>query len=172
MMKFLMAFLCVMVLCGCRLKATLDKKPAKDKDKQEVAAPEPAPEPPPKVDARPNDGKGIIGKMTQDVLDFQKAKAENPNLIEVNPKAKGDYLSFMASAYINVRAQLSMMQMQKELQLFKATKERNPSYDEIMKIIKQYQVEFTMLPRYQKYAYDAKEGRFTILEDPALRPTE
>lgn len=169
-MRFVVTLLALLALAGCNFKSGMDKSSSKAKEKKDEPA-EVAQQPPvnPEPVAAPADKKGIIGKFTYEVVDYEKAMAENPNLIEIEPKAKGgDYLSFMASAYINVRAQVSMIPMQQELQRIKIVEDRNPTYDEIKKIMKDYQVQFTMLPRYQKYAYDAKKGRFTILEDPAL----
>jgi hypothetical protein len=108
--------------------------------------------------------------MTDQVLDYREAIAENPNLIEIDPKASGsDYVTFLASAYQNVRAQVSMFGMQEQLNVIKVVEERNPTTEEIRKIMKDNGIKFAMLPRYRKYAYDAKEGRFTILEDPDMK---
>lgn len=167
-MKFWVLLLCLFVLCGCNVKAAMDRQTAKEKaEKEEEAAK--APPPPPKANPGP-DGKGIIGKSTDEVIDYRKAIAENPKLIEVDPKAKGnDYVSFLASAYVNVRSQVSMLGMEEQLKVIKVVEERNPSLAEIRKIMKDNGVKFTALPRYRKYAYDEKEGRFTILEDPDMK---
>ncbi|MEX2287537.1 MAG: hypothetical protein WD648_10645 [Planctomycetaceae bacterium] len=169
-MKHLVLALSVL-LGGCNVKAAIDKQAAKsDEDKAQAAPAAPVARPKP---AEPVRNKGIIGKMTDEVVDYEKAIAENPNLIEVELKASGnDYISFMASAYINVRSRASMFGMEAALKQFKIVEERNPTYAEMMKMIKENHVEFTMLPRYRVYAYDAKRGVFAVLEDPALHKTE
>ena len=172
-MRWLILLLLVPLACGCHVKSGIDKgaesKAKNDANDEVEIAPPPQVEPKP-APAENGDDKGIIGKMTDEVLDYEQAVAENPNLREVELKAQGDYLSFMASAYVNVRAKVSMLQMEHELNIIKQLEERNPTYDEMMKIMKQYQIQFTMLPRYRKYAYHAKDGRFAILEDPAKKP--
>lgn len=167
-MRFLLLLLCVSVMCGCGIKSGLDKKSEKTStDKKEVAKPEVQQKP---AEPQKGDGKGIIGKSTSEVLDYRKAKAENPNFIDVDPTPGGDYLTFVTSSYIDLRSKASMLGMQQQLQLIKQGEGRNPTYAEIMKIMKENGIQFTMLRRYQKYSYDEKDGKFIILEDPTLRP--
>jgi hypothetical protein len=154
------------LLCGCNVKAAIDKQAAKQAEEK---AAQPAPVAPvrPKPADPPRD-KGIIGQTTDDVVDYQKAMAENPNLVEVELKAGGsDYLSFLMSAHINVGAKMSMLGMEHQLNIIKNVEGRNPTYSEIMKIMKDNHIKFKMPPSYRKYAYDAKRGVFVVLEDPA-----
>jgi hypothetical protein len=170
-MKYIAMLLCVLMLCGCRLKSTLDKGPSKQAAKEEAAPPRP--EPPPKAEPVANDGKGIIGKMTDEIVDYEKAMKENPKLEEVEPRMKqGDLLSMYVSAYIDVGAQVGVMNMKHALDLYHAEHEKNPSYDEFMKMVRENQIRFRKLRYYQMYAYDAKRGKMTVLEDPDKRNSE
>jgi hypothetical protein len=167
-MKYLVIATSLLVLAGCNMKAALEKQSAKA---EQVRAQKPVPAPPPKK-VEPERKKGIIGKMTDDIEDYKVAMAENPKLVEVELKSGGDdYITFMASAYINVRARASMLGMEAALKQFKYVEERNPTYAEMMKMIKENHIEFAQLPAYRRYTYDAKRGVFIILEDPELKAT-
>lgn len=136
----------------------------------QAAPPQGAPQQP--VPPRPAnaDGKGIIGKMTDEVIDYNTAIAANPNLVIIDNKTKGDDpLSFAASAYINARSQASMLGFQAWLKQHKIVEERNPTYAEFVQAMKDNNVKFTMRPEWQKYAYDAKEGALFVVEDAALK---
>lgn len=132
-----------------------------------VAAQQPAPAAPA---APANDGKGIIGKMTGEVLDVQKALAENPNLKIIENKTQGDDpLSFAASAYIHARSEASMLGFKAWLKQHKIVEERNPTYAEFMQAMKENNVHFTARPLWEHYGYDEKLGALVILEDSALK---
>jgi hypothetical protein len=164
-MKYFAIAACMLILGGCNVKAAIDKQAAKNDEEKAQPAPVAPVRPKP---ADPPRDKGIIGKTTDEVVDYQKAMAENPNLIEVELKAGGsDYLSILTSAHINVGARVSMLGMEHQLNIIKGVEGRNPTYAEIMKIMKENHVKFKMLPRYRTYSYDAKRGIFVVLEDPA-----
>ncbi len=119
-----------------------------------------------------DDGKGIIGKMTNEVLDMPKALKENPDWeVMEDPFAVNvsDPLSAYASAYIAKRSQVSLFGFQGALRLYYAQHERHPTYDEFMKMMIDNRIKFAMRPHYQKYAYDAKDGKIVILEDTTKR---
>jgi len=133
-------------------------KPAGEAKQEAAAAPaEPA------AEKRPN----LLKRKTQEVVDMQKAMAENPKLIEVENKVNAsDPLTASLQGYIAISSRANVLNFQHQVNIMKAAEDRNPTYQEIMDLIKQSNMEFNALPDYQTYAYDEKEGRFTILEDP------
>ncbi len=143
----------VLIVPGC-----IEKEVKKKEPKQEQAKAEPAPA------KRPN----LIKRKTSEVLDKHKAMAENPNLIEVENKITGkDPLTVSLEAYISASSRINVLNFQHQVDLMRAMNDnRPPSYEEIIKLIKQTKMEFNALPDYQKFAYDEKEGKFLILEDP------
>ncbi len=166
-MRYLTALCCLLLLAGCGIRAEMAKQAEKIKqdrqakkaaDEKEAAA------------KPPDDGKGIIGKMTNEVVDMKKALAENPDLVEVDQRITGtDPITVYGQAYINTRSKASQLGMIHAINLFKAEHERHPTYDEFMKIMREHHVEFTMLPYYQMYAYDDTDGRIVVLQDPEKR---
>lgn len=119
-----------------------------------------------------NDGKGIIGKTTDQVVDYRVAMTQNPNLVIVENKAAGDDpITFAASAYVSARSQASMFGLQSAIKMHKVVEERPPTYAEFQKMMKENRIEFTAQYAWRMYAYDGQEGRLLVLEDPALKPT-
>ena len=125
-------------------------------------------EPVVKVEAkkRPN----LLKRKTQEVVHMQKAMEENPKLIEVENKVSGnDPLTTTLTGYIAASSKINVMNMQHQIDLMRAAEDRNPTYDEIMELIKQHNMQFNALPDYQMYAYNEEQGIFTILEDPQAK---
>lgn len=115
--------------------------------------------------AQPN--RGIIGKTTAQIVDAQRAK-QNPRIVEVENKISGsDPWTVAGSAYVSATSRVSTLGMQQALRQHQALNGQPPSYDEFMQMVKQNRVEFSMLPPYQMYGYDAKSGGIVILEDKA-----
>jgi hypothetical protein len=173
-MRILIAVFCTLPLLGCSgFSDAMDAQQETSDNEKEAAQNEKARHD--RIVKRKEEvnvgEKGIIGKMTDEVVDMHKAMAENPELIIVENKAKGDDpLSFYASAYIAVRSQASQLGMQQQLQHIKILEERNPTYDEFVGIMKSNRIQFSKLPYYRMYGYDEKEGKIVVLEDPALKP--
>ena len=121
----------------------------------------------PKASEKKQPNKGIIGKTTAKVVDAEKAK-QNPKVVEVENKVSGsDPLSVAGSAYVSITSRASTLGFQQALKQHKALNGKNPTYEEFMQMAKQNRVEFTELPPYQMYGYDAKQGSIVILEDKA-----
>lgn len=111
----------------------------------------------------------LVKRKTSEVLDMKKAMAENPNLIEVKNVIKGkDPISTSLSGYIHLASKINVDTFNYQVRILKATEDRNPTYDEIVQFIKECKVKFNALPDNQKYAYDEREAKFTILEDPTI----
>ncbi len=142
---------------GCQQEpAPIVQQPAPD----EAA---PADPPPPPEQPRPV----LTKRWTQEVVDMHKAMMENPKLVEVENKVTGsDPLTTSLEAYIAISSRANVLNFQHQLNILKAVEDRNLTYEEVMDLIKQTKMEFNALPDYQTYAYDDKQGRFTILEDP------
>lgn len=133
------------------------------------------PVPPPAAQQPPaqppaNDGKGIIGKMTNTVVEVKPAMAANPNLKIVENKSQGDDpISFAASAYVSLRSKASILGFTAFLKQERIVNERNLTYPEFIAAMKMHNVEFTALYEWQTYGYDPQEGILVILEDPVLK---
>lgn len=135
---------------------------------------QPVPQAQPMPQAAPaNDGKGIIGKTTNQVVDMRAAMAQNPNLKIVENKAAGDDpITFAASAYVSARSRASMFGFEAALKQHKVVEGRPPTYTEFQTMMKENRVEFTAQYAWRMYAYDEVEGRLVVLEDPALKPAQ
>ncbi|MDA0835731.1 MAG: hypothetical protein O3A29_20855 [Planctomycetota bacterium] len=121
------------------------------------------PAPPPAAPA--NDGKGIIGKTTNEVVNA-KVALQHPNIVVVENKSQGgDPISFAASAYVSARSQASTFGMLQAIKTHQALNDKYPTYEEFMKIMQENRVEFTMLYPYQRYGYDEETGSILILQD-------
>ncbi len=152
-------FVPVCLLLGLLILPGCNKKDVKKKEaKQEQAEAKPAPV------KRPN----LLKRKTSEVLDKHKAMAENPKLIEVENKITGkDPLTVSLEGYISASSRINVLNFQHQVDLMRAMNDnRPPTYKEIVELIKQTKMEFNALPDYQKFAYDEKEGKFLILEDP------
>ncbi|MDB5388395.1 MAG: hypothetical protein JWM11_4041 [Planctomycetaceae bacterium] len=118
-----------------------------------------------------NDGKGIIGKSTNQVSEMRPLMAQNPNLKIIDNKAAGDDpLTFACSAYISLRSRASTLGFEAALKQHRIVEMRNLTYQEFINMMKENHVEFTTLYAWQVYAYDPQDGRLVILEDATLKP--
>ena len=99
------------------------------------------------------------------VVDMSVA-AKQPNLRVVENKIKGnDPLSVAASAYVTQRGRVAMLNLQNSMKLFKATNGKPPTFKEFQEMLKQHNVELSVLPPNRLYGYDPKTGGIVILED-------
>jgi len=149
-------------LMGCAEKTIQQPEPAADaKPAANGAAGAPA-EPDQK------DPESIFGAKTNEVVDMKNAMAENPDLVVVENKINaGDPISQSLQAYVSLRSRASTLGMEHAIKTHKALHDRNPTYGEFMKIMKDNRIEFTKLYVYQKYGYDAETGAIVVLEDKA-----
>jgi|GEM_PF-4048238 len=118
------------------------------------------------------DDKGIIGKTTNEIVDLQKALKENPKLIMItkNRIAGSDPLTQSMSAYLSLASRVRMLAFKHDLDIARNFGDGSPlSYDDVVKRMKKYDIELTMLYAWQKYAYDSKKGDIVILEDAELK---
>ncbi|TWT64479.1 hypothetical protein Pan54_52430 [Rubinisphaera italica] len=144
----LLLVMAIVLVPGCKPNSTVTEN-------EPAAAPEP--------EKRPN----LLKRKTQEVVDKNKVMAENPALIEVENKVTGnDPLSTALTGYIAASSRVNVLNFQRQIDLMKATEDRNPTYQEIVDVIKQNNMEFNALPDYQMFAYDETTGGFGILEDP------
>ncbi len=112
-----------------------------------------------------NDGKGIIGKTTNEVVNAKEA-LKFPNIVIIENKSQGgDPITFAASAYVSIRSQASTLGMVQAIKTHQALNDKWPTYEEFMKIMQENRVEFTMLYPYQRYGYDEETGSIVILQD-------
>jgi hypothetical protein len=99
------------------------------------------------------------------VVDISVA-AKQPNLRVVENKIKGnDPLSVAASAYVTQRGRVAMLNLQNSMKMFKAMNGKPPTFKEFQEMLKQHNVELSVLPPNRLYGYDPKTGGIVILED-------
>ena len=99
------------------------------------------------------------------VVDMSVA-AKQPNLRVVENKIKGnDPLSVAASAYVTQRGRVAMLNLQNSMKMFKAMNGKPPTFKEFQKMLKEHNVELSVLPPNRLYGYDPKTGGIVILEE-------
>ena len=99
------------------------------------------------------------------VVDMSVA-AKQTNLRVVENKIKGnDPLSVAASAYVTQRGRVAMLNLQNSMKMFKAMNGKPPTFKEFQEMLKQHNVELSVLPPNRLYGYDPKTGGIVILED-------
>ena len=99
------------------------------------------------------------------VVDMSVA-AKQPNLKVVENKITGnDPLSVAASAYVTQRGRVAMLSLQNSMKMFKAMNGKPPTFKEFQEMMKQHNVELSVLPPKRLYGYDPKTGGIVILED-------
>lgn len=114
-------------------------------------------------------GSSVINQSTKDVVDA-KVALQNPNIKIVDNKITGsDPLTVTMTAYVSVRSKASMLGFEAALKQFKILEERNPTYDEFIKMMRESKVEFTALYPGQMYGYDSDKGGILILEDSSKK---
>ncbi|WP_144996530.1 hypothetical protein [Polystyrenella longa] len=114
------------------------------------------------------DNRGIIGKRTQEVGDYDQLIKDNPNLVRVSEKVNTDnYIKTLSSTMLVKGSEASRFGMLQVIRTFEAEHERFPNYEEFIGIMKESGSSFTVLPAGQFYAYSAEAGEIMILEEPA-----
>lgn len=117
-----------------------------------------------------NEKQGILGKTTAEIVDAKKAMAENPDLkVMETSNLGGDPLTQSANAAVYIPSRILMLNMQNTLKQFRALNDRWPNYAEFMEIVKQNNIQFNMLKRWQMYGYDAEKGEMMILQDEGMK---
>ncbi len=77
-----------------------------------------------------------------------------------------DPLTQYANAYVYLRSEAQMLNMQHQMDLMKAMNDdKYPNYEEFMKFVNQYNFQFSMLKPWQKYGYNQDTGSMVILQD-------
>ena len=109
-------------------------------------------------------GPGVVAAPAK-VVDMSVA-TKQPNLKVVENKISGnDPLSVAASAYVTQRGRVAMMSLQNSMKMFKAMNGKPPTFKEFQEMLKQHNVELSVLPPNRLYGYDPKTGGIVILED-------
>ena len=113
-----------------------------------------------------NSGKGIFGKKTQDIGEFDNNKA---NQVVSDQKIHAtDPITGPLSAYGPMIESISKTQITSALELFRATEDRYPKdHAEFMeKIIKANNIQLPVLPYKGKYQYDVEKHELVIVRSP------
>ena len=134
--------------------------------------PVPASDSPARFTERRVAGKeGIVGVVTDRVVDYKVAIRQKPQLREVqNRTSGGDPLSVLAGAYVSASSRISMLNFKNNLRIAaSANGGRYPTYKQYIDVKKKLRVELAKLPSYQVYAYKEDKGELVILEDPDLK---
>ena len=101
------------------------------------------------------------------LVDKNKALAENPKLVEVeNTINASDPFTAAAQSYFTIGSRAHVLAFKHNVDIYKATNDRNPTFTEFEQMIKQANVELKGLKPWQAYAYDDQSGAISILEDP------
>ncbi|MBI3865064.1 MAG: hypothetical protein HY290_24585 [Planctomycetia bacterium] len=121
----------------------------------------------PKVDPKPaadNSGKGIIGKTTQDIGEFDAGKA---NQVVSDQKINAsDPVTAPLSAYGPMVESIAKTRIVSEIGAFNAIEGRYPTYEEFMeKIIKANNIQLPVLPYKGRYMYDVEKHELVIVRD-------
>lgn len=150
-MRYFMIVTALVVCAGCN-KTPPPKKPAPKPLGEAVEV---------KVDQ-----KGVIGKVTGELVDIQ-AVIDDPNIRRLGDRKIpiADPITQSASAYFIMSAQVSSFGLQKAIQLYQAEHARFPTYEELKKMMKENGVQMAKLRPYEMYGYDQKTGEIEILED-------
>lgn len=157
---------CITLCCLSFLSACNSEIPSTSSP--DATVDQPAPQAAPA--AQPKDDSGILGKVTAEIVDAKQALAENPNLVVLETSNLGsDPLTQGANAVVYVPSRILMLNMQNTLKQFRALNDRWPNYAEFMDIVKQNNIQFNMLKRWQMYGYDSDKGEMMILQDEAAK---
>lgn len=119
----------------------------------------------------PHQSEGIVGKTTAKVVDYNKAIAENPNLVVVKNEIRGnDPITMYGSAYISLSSRASVANFQHQINIMRELNDGNwPTYEEYQAEARRHNIRFSELPAYQMYGYDDQTGQVMILEDRAVK---
>ena|SRR5258708_1391015 len=122
----------------------------------------------PTVDPTPsagNSGKGIFGKTTQDVGEFDANKANQ--VVSGQKINASDPVTAPLSAYGPMVESLAKSQITSALGIFNATEGRYPSSHEefIERIIKENNIKLPVLPYKGRYMYDVEKHELVIVRD-------
>ncbi len=111
-------------------------------------------------------GKGIIGKKTQDIGQFDPNK---PNQVVSDQKIRAtDPITGPLSAYGPMVEKVSIESVNYAIELFNASEGRYPKdHEEFMeKIIKANNIQLPVLPHKGRYQYDAANHTLVVVRDP------
>jgi len=149
------------LLSACNSEVPVTTTPTTNVDEP---APQAAPAQQPQVKT------GILGKVTAEIVDAKKALSENPDLIVLETSSLGgDSLTQSTNAVIYVPSRILMLNMKNTLNQYRALNDKWPNYEEFMEIVKQNNIQFNMLKRWQMYGYDSEKGEMMILQDEAVK---
>ena len=112
-----------------------------------------------------DDNKGIFGKKTQDIGEFDPNKA---NQVASDQKIRAsDPITAPLSAYGPMVESLSKSQIKQALEIFRATEDRYPKdHAEFMeRIIKENNIQLPVLPYKGKYVYDVENHELMVVRD-------
>lgn len=138
----------LLVLPGC-----LDSGQAGAEQKKPAAENKPA-----------DDGKGIIGKTTQDIGKFDP-NAANQVVSEHKINAT-DPITGPLSAYGPILEHASILTIKQDVALFEATESHYPTYEEFMeRIIKANNRRLPVLPFKGRYMYDEAKHELVVVRD-------
>ncbi|WP_437203082.1 hypothetical protein [Planctomicrobium sp. SH664] len=156
----------VFLLSGC-LDPVMFKRAEGEKPAEEAVAEAKAP-----VENKPaNQPQGFVAD-NHEFVDKKEALAKNPKLVEKerNKVTAGDYLTAVGQTYFAAISHAEMLKLQHSVNLYRAEHDdKPPSFAEFSKMVKECNVQFKGLYRWQVYAYDAETGEMCILEDAELK---
>jgi len=114
-----------------------------------------------------------IGKYTQDVRNLKAELAKGGQVTDGKIHAT-DYITLQADAYRTTVANIAIMSVKHDMDLYEALNGEKPkTYEEFMEnIIKKGKpdgMRLPMLPYYQEYGYDPDKQELVVIEYPAKK---
>lgn len=112
-----------------------------------------------------DDGKGIIGKTTQEVGKYDPADAD---LVVSDQKINAkDPFSAPLYAYSPIVESAAIQKIKADIEIFNVTENHYPNYEEFMeKIIKVPGVRLPVLPWKGRYMYNEETHELLVVRDP------
>jgi hypothetical protein len=118
----------------------------------------------PKVHERRVAGSaGNFGVMTNQVYNLPEIVKLRPDLKVMSKSTTG---SFVTTSYYAPASRASALAFKHNMDIWKATNDRYPTYREYISQTKQFKLEMAKLPPWQVWAYNERTGELKVLEDP------
>jgi len=178
MRKFLI-IVTILSCLGCDRAQEALKNPKPQANQAGGAAPQAKPLPQrQKKRPKPNAIGFNRNRKHDDVIQTRPAVVIDLKTIEGDPNYRivpdmklniTDPITGISDAYFRMASKASTFGLQRAIQLYQATHEKFPAFDEFMKIMKEHQVEFADVRSYEMYGYSEETGEIVLVEDLALK---
>ena len=111
-----------------------------------------------------DDGKGIIGKTTQEIGKFDPNVADQ--VVSDQKVHATDPITAGLSTYGPAAEKIAMLRITNEINTFEAIEQHYPTYEEFMeRIIKANNIQLPVLPYKGRYMYDEEKHALVVVRD-------